>query len=180
MTLAIERLADRAPDAQSAGIAGIERIFFAASGTQTFVDARTQLAFRERWLGRYLANDPDYVWLAVGEGGEVAGYLMGCLDDPALTARFADIGYFQEFASLTRKFPAHLHINIDPSVRGKGIGGQLVEAFCDQVRAAGLPGVHVVTGKGVRNVGFYERLNFTERGSLALNGREIVLLGRVL
>jgi hypothetical protein len=40
--------------------------------------------------------------------------------------------------------------------------------------------MHVVTGKGMRNVGFYTRLGFTERAAADWNGRTILFLGREL
>jgi hypothetical protein len=40
--------------------------------------------------------------------------------------------------------------------------------------------MHAVTGKGMRNVGFYVRCGFTERATALSNGREIVFLGREL
>ena len=95
--------------------------------------------------------------------------------------RFADIGYFRtDFARLTRLFPAHLHINLDQRFRGQGIGARLIEAFAAIARRAGAPGVHAVTGRGMRNVGFYQRCGFFERGSALWNGGEIVFLGRSL
>lgn len=165
---------------QSAAQAEIERIFFAASGTKAFASEAAREAFRERWLGRYLVHDAGHVFVALDEVQRVVGYLVGSLDDPARTARFGDIGFFADFAELTAHFPAHLHVNLDAAARGAGVGGLVVEAFCAQVRAAGLPGVHVVTGKGVRNVAFYERLKFFERGAATFNGHEVVFLGRDL
>jgi GNAT superfamily N-acetyltransferase len=160
--------------------AEVERIFFAASGTKAFASEAAREAFRERWLGRYLVHDAGHVFVALDEERRIVGYLVGCLDDPARTARFGDIGFFADFAGLTARYPAHLHVNLDEAARGSGIGGLLVEAFCEQVVAAGLPGVHVVTGKGVRNAGFYERLGFHERGAATFNGHEVVFLGRDL
>jgi len=159
---------------------GIETIFFEASGTKDFASADARDAFLERWLGRYLIHDPSHVFMAIDGQGAVAGYLVGCLDDPARTPRFSDIGYFAEFAHLTARYPAHLHVNLAARTRGAGVGSRLVEAFCEQLQAAGLLGVHVVTGQGVRNVGFYERLGFFERGVAAFNGHGIVFLGRDL
>lgn len=167
------------PDALGAR-AAVERIFFAASGTQSFADDSAKLMFRERWLGRYLTIDADKAWVAVDTSGAIVGYLVGSFDDPGCTARFADIGYFAELAAVTARFPAHLHVNLDAAARGGGIGSRLVEAFCAQAAAAGMPGVHVVTGKGQRNVGFYERLGFGERAVAQSNGCDVVLLGREL
>jgi GNAT superfamily N-acetyltransferase len=167
------------PDPSMARTA-IEGIFFAASGTQTFASAADKVEFLHRWLGRYFTHDPGLVFVATNPDGQIIGYLVGSLDDPAKAARFADIGFFADFKELTARYPAQLHVNLDASARGSGIGGQLVEAFVGCVRTARLPGVHVVTGRGVRNVGFYERLGFIERGGLATNGRDIVFLGRDL
>lgn len=161
-------------------VAEVERVFFAASGTKAFANDAAREAFRERWLGRYLTHDAGHVFVALNGAGRIVGYLVGCLDDPARTARFSDIGFFADFAPLTARYPAHLHVNLDEAARGLGVGGLLVEAFCGQVRDAGLPGVHVVTGKGVRNVRFYERLGFLQRGAAAFNGHEVVFLGRDL
>ncbi len=174
------RLLDLSANAQLEATASIARIFFAASGTQSFASPDAKIAFQERWLGRYLTFDPGLVFVALGDEGMVVGYLAGSFDDPASTARFSDVGFFKDFAPLTRRFPGHLHVNLDASLRNGGVGSRLVDAFCEAARAAGLPGVHVVTGKGVRNVGFYERLGFIERGSTLSHGKEIVFLGRSL
>jgi GNAT superfamily N-acetyltransferase len=140
-----------------------------------------QQAFRQRWLGRYLCGGTDVLLLALAGEDTVAGYLVGALEDPAPQERFADIGYFRrDIAHLTRLFPAHLHINLDQRFRGQGIGARLIETFAATARRAGAPGVHAVTGRGMRNVRFYERCGFHERGSAPWNGREIVFLGRQL
>lgn len=158
----------------------IRRIFFEASGTKSFASEAARDTFFERWLGRYLVHDRKHVLVALNGEGEVLGYLVGCLDDPARTKRFGDIGYFAEFALLTARYPAHLHVNLDVQARGAGVGSLLVQAFCEQVAEAGLPGVHVVTGQGARNAGFYHRLGFFQRGTAVFNGHGIVFLGRDL
>jgi GNAT superfamily N-acetyltransferase len=158
----------------------VETIFFEASG-RTFAPGPERDAFRERWLGRYLDSGADEVLLALTADKTVAGYLVGDVRDPAAQARFNDISYFRaEFAELCRQFPAHLHINLAPTFRSRGIGAQLIEAFAERASAAGAPGMHVVTGAGMRNVRFYERCGFSERAGIAWNGRPIVFLGREL
>jgi GNAT superfamily N-acetyltransferase len=138
-------------------------------------------AFRERWLGRYLAGGTDVVLLAFAEGGAVAGYLVGALDDPACQERFADISYFRtHFADLCRRFPAHLHINLAAAFRNRGWGAALIEAFAEAASRAGAPGMHVVTGRGMRNVRFYERCGFRELGAAERNGGASVFLAREL
>lgn len=121
------------------------------------------------------------VLLAMTEEGVVAGYLVGALQDPALQERFADISYFRtHFADLCRLFPAHLHINLGSAFRNRGIGAALIEAFAEAAAQAGSPGMHVVTGRGMRNVRFYQRCGFRELGSAERNGGASVFLGRAL
>jgi GNAT superfamily N-acetyltransferase len=158
----------------------VEAIFFEASATKAFASEAERGAFRERWLGRYLEHYPEYAYLALGEDGAVAGYLVGSIVDPARTPLFADIGYFARFAALTADFPAQLHVNLAPCRRGQGIGAALVETFAEDARRAGAPGVHVVTGRGMRNIGFYEANGFREAGAMRENGRDLVFLARSL
>lgn len=161
-------------------IAAIDHIFFTSSATQSFASADAKAQFRERWLGRYLRHFPQHALLAIAPGGEVVGYVIGSLADPARDPLFADIPVLQRFSALTARYPAQLHINLDAAWRGHGIGARLVDAFADRARDAGAPGVHVVTQRGMRNVGFYLRNGFLERGATVIDGRELLLLGRDL
>jgi ribosomal protein S18 acetylase RimI-like enzyme len=140
----------------------IDAIFFESSNTKSFAGDTARAAFRERWLGRYLRDDPRFAYLAMADAGEVAGYLVGALDDPASAARFADLGYSAAFREASKRFPAHLHINLAPTYRGVGIGGRLIDAFVADVQRAGGPGVHVVTSAASDNVRFYNRNGFVE------------------
>ena len=161
-------------------LAQVEAIFFEASANPPARGPERD-AFRERWLGRYLQGETDVLLVALAGEDTVAGYLVGALADPAQQERFADIGYFRaDFAGLTRRFPAHLHINLAPRFRNQGIGAKLIEAFAEIATQAGAPGLHVVTGRAMRNVRFYERCGFVERGSTRRSGRELVFLGRQL
>jgi GNAT superfamily N-acetyltransferase len=165
--------------ADAAARTSIDAIFFGASGTQSFASDVEREAFRTRWLGRFLTgDDANHAFVAV-DGDQVIGYLVGALDDPAVSGRFADIGYFRDFAHLTSAFPAHLHINLASEARSKGIGARLIEAFAAHARGAGACGMHVVTGATSRNVGFYATCGFAEAGRLE-TAQPIVFLGRQL
>lgn len=160
--------------------AQIEAVFFDASG-RTFVPGPEREAFRERWLGRYLQGGTDVVLLALDSGRQVAGYLVGALEDPSGQQRFADIPYFLgDFRDLCRRYPAHLHINIASAFRGKGVGAQLIAGFAERAAAAGAPGMHVVTGKSARNVRFYTRCGFSHLRDAAWHGSTVVFLGKPL
>jgi GNAT superfamily N-acetyltransferase len=174
----IAHLAERAD--RVALEAGIESIFVETAAIQVFSGPAERQAFRERWLGRYLAHDPGLVIVALDEAGGVVGYLVGSLEDPARTRRFADIGYFATFADLTARYPAHLHINVSRDWRNAGLGARLVARFLADARAAGVPGVHVVTGSASRNRAFYERAGFRAAGLTSWHGQEVVFLARDL
>jgi GNAT superfamily N-acetyltransferase len=161
-------------------LAAIDCIFFSSSTVQSFAGKPERLAFRERWLGRYLAHYRDAFFVALAPDGVLIGYLAGCLQDPVRQPLFDDIGYFAHLADLTTGYPAHLHINVDAAWRSHGVGTRLIAAFCDHASTAGIPGVHVVTGAHSRNVAFYQRVGFRRLRSLTWNGSEIVCLGREL
>ena len=166
----------------------LDDIFFEASATTSFASAAARVAFRHRWLGRYLECHPHEAFLALEQiaspaadrTGQVAGYLVGAMTDPARDPELADLAYISDFASLSRAFPAHLHINLAPRFRSAGIGARLIDAFAAHARARGAAGMHVVTAKGMRNVGFYLGNGFKQLGEADWKGRQLVLLGRVL
>lgn len=161
-------------------MAAIDRIFFEASNVKSFESDEARAAFRDRWLGRFLDFDGQHAFVAVDPDGEAIGYVVGSLDDPATTPRFSDIGYFQVIAPLTGRYPAHLHMNLAPAWRSKGVGAHLLETFAAHARAAGKAGLHVVTGFGVRNVGFYLRNGLRETARFEWQSRPLVMLARSL
>ena len=139
----------------------IDAIFFEASNTKSFANEIARSAFRERWLGRYLRNDPQFAYLAVTPKGDVVGYLVGSVDGSA-SNRSAEAGGIAAFRDASARYPAHLHVNVAPVYRGLGIGGRLIDAFIADARHAGAAGVHVVTGAASANVRFYNRNGFRE------------------
>ncbi len=167
-------------DATPATLAEVERIFFTASLRTTFADDAERAAFRERWLGRYLLHDRAHAFIARAGDGSVAGYVIGSLADPARGGRFGDLSYFADFADLTARYPAHLHINLDPAWRSQGIGARLLEAFASHAAERGAPGVHIVTGADARNVRFYDRCGFQPLRTCAWESGTILFMGRAL
>jgi GNAT superfamily N-acetyltransferase len=161
-------------------IVEIDQIFFSSSARQSFADDDEKAAFRERWLGRYFQHFPRHALVALNRERRVVGYLVGSLEDPARDPLFSDLTFFDQFRDLTPLYPAQLHVNLDAAWRGHGIGAKLVDTFADQARTAGAPGVHVVTARGMRNVGFYLSNGFLERGAIEIDGRELLFLGRDL
>jgi GNAT superfamily N-acetyltransferase len=158
----------------------IDDIFFKSSSVQSFARDEEKARFRERWLGRYLTHHTAWAYVARDADGHVVGYIVGAIDDPAQNPRYADIPYFVPWSHLTAEYPAHLHINVAPEWRGGGLGARLIAAFAHDAAAAGAAGLHVVTGEGMRNVGFYLRNGFQQLATLSQKGKGVVFLGRRL
>ena len=159
-------------------MAELDPIFFEASLTKSFADDAARAAFRERWLGRFLEYWPGLAHVARNSDDRLVGYIVGAHADPARDPAFADIGFYRELAQLTPRFPGHLHINLAPEARNLGVGSRLIEAFVSDARVAGLPGVHLVTGRDSRNRSFYAKNGFTGLAELVWGGTPIVMLGR--
>ena len=149
----------------------LDAIFFEASNTKTFPSEEARATFRDRWFGRYLTQHPRWAFVALAADGSVAGYLVGALDEAS---------GFDDFAGAAREFPAHLHVNLAPAYRSRGIGAALIDAFAEDAARAGAKGMHIVTSADARNVRFYERAGFSERARTSVNGRDLVFLGRSL
>ncbi len=60
-----------------------------------------------------------------------------------------------------KKYPAHLHIDILPSMQGKGCGKKLIETFETYLQKKNVPGVHLgVSSENKNAIGFYQKLGF--------------------
>jgi GNAT superfamily N-acetyltransferase len=71
----------------------------------------------------------------------------------------APLGYGRVLAAC----PAHLHMNVDAADRAAGIGRALMHRYLADLRAHGVPGVHLMCGD--RPLGFYARLGFRTIGT---------------
>ena len=155
---------------------------FRATAAKWPEDADAARAFQHFWLDQYFEHERELVHVALQQSGgtalHVAGYLVGCRINPALSPRFASLPYFQAFSAHCATHPAHLHVNLDAAFRNRRIGEQLVEALCTRLTVEGIPGVHVVTGREQRNVGFYTRLGFRELARTPRNATEVLFLAR--
>lgn len=161
----------------------LDAIFFATSNRKSFASSADRDAFRNLWLGQYLARDRRHAFVAVDRKraevalGHVVGYLVGCLEHPLSEPRFATLGYFADFSAECDAYPAHLHINMDADCRGLGMGSRLIAMFTDHAAASGAPGMHVTTDPDSRNVQFYARCGFVERARTRWRGNDIAFLG---
>lgn len=135
----------------------------------------------------YGVLEPHNVFVAEDDLG-VAGYVVGTHDSerfsdrledewwPGLRKFYADAEGMTEAdrariatinrpypapADLTGPYPAHIHMNLLPRLRGKRVGTSLLMMWVDQARKAGVKGIHL--GASVSNEGgiaFWSRSGF--------------------
>lgn len=125
----------------------------------------------------YGVLEPHNVFVAEDDAG-VAGYIVGTHDSdrfsarleaewwPALRQRYADATDMTEAdqerlgaimhphgspADLRATYPAHIHMNLLPRLRGQRIGTRLLDLWVDQAREAGVRGIHL--GASASNAG---------------------------
>ena len=141
----------------------------------------------EVYVGPYLEFAPDLAWVAELDG-EPAGYVLGAADTwslemhceaqwwPELRKRYprgsqsspadsaiVDLIHRPPTAEpgVLASYPAHLHIDLLPSLQGRGAGRVLIDTLLTELAARGVPGVHLgVSLANVRAVGFYQHLGF--------------------
>jgi len=175
MLVRLTDLADPAPALQA-----LEEIFFESSARTSFASEDERTAFRERWTGYYLRRQRRHVLLWQAPDRSFAGYLTGCTDSEGAQPLYQAIGSYGLFTDLFDSFPAHLHVNCHAHWRGQGIGAKLVEGFAEDCRVAGVPGLHIVTAEGARNIDFYHRLGFAFLDTRTWAGRRLLFMGRSL
>lgn len=146
----------------------------------------------------YGVLEPNNVFVAEDDGG-VAGYVVGTHDTgafearlerewwPALRERYARVPDAELTpadrqriaairdpgaapADLVEPYPAHIHMNLLPRLRGQRIGTGLLQLWVAQAREAGVKGIHL--GANTANTGgvaFWSR-NFEQ---LRTEGRAV-------
>jgi GNAT superfamily N-acetyltransferase len=107
---------------------------------------RFEAACERSWWPPLRARHPDPAAGATGADRE----LIAAIHHPA---RAPD--------DVVEQFPAHLHIDLLPSLQGHGWGRRLMGLMMDDLAAAGAPGIHLEAGsRNHRAIGFYRALGF--------------------
>ncbi len=156
----------------------MREIFFLSSSVQSFESTEKKERFFNRWLGFYLKHYGETTWCALSEeeGGMVLAYLTVCPNTVEFNDTFK-LASLELFTGCYQQYPAHLHMNTHPSARGQGLGAQLVSKAAQELKQMGLSGWHLITGKGERNVTFYERCGFGAIASKDFSGASYLLMG---
>jgi ribosomal protein S18 acetylase RimI-like enzyme len=64
------------------------------------------------------------------------------------------------------RWPAHLHIDLLPAIRGRGVGATLIRRWLERLRGLRIPGCHLETlAENHRAIAFFESMGFARRGN---------------
>jgi len=136
----------------------------------------------------YGVLEPDNVLVAEDDEG-VAGYIVGTLDSTPFSERLerewwpelrrhyadatgmsaADQGRIEAIMrphmsppDLVAAYPAHIHMNLLPRLRGQRIGSRLLGLWVDQARARGATAIHLgASASNDGGIAFWTRSGFT-------------------
>lgn len=129
-----------------------------------------------RFCDYYIEMCPDTCFVCE-EGGVCIGYVICCPDAvkfrkefPKFTERSGKLNLSQKLRFLgdvflylpfKAKYPAHLHIDILPEFRRKGIGRKLINALTEELKNNGKCGVMLAVSSNNKNAQmFYGALGF--------------------
>ncbi len=141
------------------------------------------------FVGPYLSLDGCIGFVALDASSRPAGYALAALDTasferecatkwwPSLRLRYPDPGGVATSPderlmarihhppttdpAITGAYPAHLHLDLLPSLQGTGTGRRLMEQILETLGTAGVPGVHLgVDPANTNAIGFYTHMGF--------------------
>jgi GNAT superfamily N-acetyltransferase len=161
----------RLPDREAVMRIEADSAFFGAPVEAYLEDRRL---FCDVFYAYYTDLEPEHAWVATADAA-VVGFLAGSRDTrmrprrwlkgilPGVAGRLVRGGYrlgWRTFRYVGRlavesfkrhpvpdlqAYPAHLHVNLADGWRSFGLGRRLMAACLDQLRALGIPGVHLST-----------------------------------
>jgi GNAT superfamily N-acetyltransferase len=155
----------------------LAEIFFATATRKDFASLAEREAFQHRWLDRYFYRYRATTFYARDPNRRPIGFVVGCPADVRQVPCFSDVAYFQVFADLLDRYPAHLHVNVAAEWQGQGIGRALVARAIAACQSSGAKGIHVVTAADAPNLGFYEKCGLARVAQRAHGGRTLLMLG---
>ncbi len=159
----------------------IKEIFFESSSRKNFKTDLDKETFFKNWTSYYLDNPAQKIWLWQNKNAVTESYLMACCDSKAAKSYYESrIPSYVLFEDLFSQYPAHLHINSSPDVRGQGVGTKLIQHCIEQLRNLGLKGVHLITSPDARNVDFYKKNGFGFSTVRQFKDSELLFLGQEL
>lgn len=140
-------------------------------------DEKKRTEILNKYFENYFENNLPVFYATSGD--EVLGYILGDLKTNE-SYYLKTFPYYENLKSEIQNYPAHLHINCDPSSQGRGVGSLLLahfENFCAQNDAQG---IHLITSKEARNVSFYLKNSYQVLTPFDYKGVSLLFLAKRL
>lgn len=143
------------------------------------IETEKQRKFLELMFNDYYTEvEPDCCFVAVDEKDEAVGYILCARNFDEYSKKFKNF-YLPEIKELglnyyfiamgelfvhkliSKKYPAHLHIDILDVCQGQGVGTRLVNALSEHLGKTGTHGLMLSCGMGNKGaIKFYQKNNF--------------------
>jgi hypothetical protein len=128
-------------------------------------------SWADMYTSYYTDAEPESAWVVITSDERVVGYLLGCVDTSRWwseigiafkhqltrflwarpsTAKFWWRAGFDMVTEFSRgkpevdlaRYPAHMHCNLMPEARTRGVGAELIRLWHEALSARGVTGVH--------------------------------------
>lgn len=156
-----------------------------------FTDEKMRDYILNTYCYYYIEKEPENVFLIVDENDVAQGYIFGAADFDNYLAAFRPylkevkktgiINYLTAIAEITghkvfrRKYPAHLHINLNEDFRRNGNGSLLMKTQLENMKSKGAKGIMLITGSGnIPAVNFYKKNGFKSILPVKPGGAELM------
>ena len=158
-----------------------ERVRFVCLSTgpdDALTNSRIGAYIENTYCNYYIDNEPENCFVLTDDDDNAVGYILCAKDYKAYSRCFgkyfgiirknAGINLIEVIAEqlvlklFSRKYPAHLHIDILDGYTGQGSGSLLMNRLITCLRSEGVPAVMLIVGSGnTQAIRFYKRNGFT-------------------
>lgn len=156
-----------------------------------FTDEKMREYILSTYCYYYIEKEPENVFLIVDENDVAQGYIFGAADFDGYIRAFRPylkrvkktgignlltaIAEISGHLIFKKKYPAHLHINLNEGFRRNGNGSLLMKTQLENMKSKGIKGIMLITGSGnTPAVNFYKKNGFRPLTSIKIGGAEIM------
>ena len=128
----------------------------------------------------YIDNQAENCFVLVDENDKARGYILCCesykefrtgikkymkiIRKTGLMNTIESYGETLCNALFSRNYPAHMHIDIDYELNGKGYGSKMITMLFEHLKVKGVRGIMLVVGAGnTEAIGFYKKHGFSAK-----------------
>lgn len=125
----------------------------------------------------YIENEPQNAFVLTDDSEMAQGYILCAENFKAYSKAFRPylkkilktgfvncleaFGEYLAYAVYSKKYPSHLHIDLNSGFRGGGNGSKMIQMLLEKLKSNGSKGVMLIVGTGnVKAIKFYKKNGF--------------------